>query len=96
MPERIYDGATVCLNRQLDMIRHLLRNNKKGLIFNEIHFYMSVRHGLTVGWVEKYLKQWVKFGIVFNKGNRFHVDEDKLKLVWEARDKGFDVYGPLE
>ena len=57
---------------------------------------MSVRHGLTKGWVLKYLKQWVKFGIVINKVNRFHVDEEKLKLVWEVRDQGFDVFGPIE
>ena len=78
------------------MIRHIFRNNKKGLTFSEIHFYISVRHGLTENWVLKYLKQWSKFGVVVQKGLRFKVNEEKLKLVWEARDQGFDVYGPTE
>jgi len=78
------------------MIRHIFRNNKKGLTFSEIHFYISVRHGLTETWVLKYLKQWSKFGVIVQKGLRFKVNEEKLKLVWEARDQGFDVYGPTE
>ena len=89
--DKIFDGASVSLHRQLDMIRHIFRNNKKGLTFSEIHFYISVRHGLTEDWVLKYLKQWSKFGVVVQKGLRFKVDEEKLKLVWEARDQGFDV-----
>jgi len=78
------------------MIRHILRNNKKGLTFNEIHFYISVRHGLSEAWVVKFLRQWTKFGVVIQNGLKFKIDEEKLKLVWEARDLGFDVYGPIE
>jgi len=78
------------------MIRHIFRNNKKGLNFNKIHFYMLVRHSVSEAWVQKFLKQWSKFGIVKQKGLRFTVDEEKLKLVWEARDQGFDIYGPTE
>ncbi len=78
------------------MIRYIYRNNKKGLNFNDIHFYMSVRHGVSEAWVLKFLKQWSKFGVVKQKGIRFIVDEEKLKLVWEARDQGFDVYGPTK
>ena len=84
------------LNRQLDMIRQILRNNKKGLSFDEIHFYLSVRHGLTRDWAQKYLRQWARFGVVKQHGPRFKVDEEKMKLVWQARDQGFDIYGPTE
>ena len=96
MSDKIFDGATVSLNRQLDMIRHIFRNNKKGLKFDDIQFHMLVRHGVSEAWVLKFLKLWSKFGVVKQKGIRFIVDDDKLKLVWEARDQGFDVYGPTE
>lgn len=92
MSERIGDGASVSLDRQLDMVRFIHRG--RGRLYSEITFYMRARHGVSQAWVTKYLKEWAAWGVVVQRGQKFHVDEEKWKLVLQARDLGFDVYGP--
>ena len=87
MSSRVLDGAGISLDRQLSMIRFIMRNNKKGVTLGDIQFQMTVTHGLTDEWVLKYLKKWAKFGVVVQAGTRFKVDEEKIKLVWAARDR---------
>ena len=51
------DGASISLDRQIDMIR-FIRSDEKGKTFTDVEFYMTVRHGLTTEWVTKYMKKW--------------------------------------
>ena len=81
------DGAGISLDRQLSMMRFIMRNNRKGVTLAEVQFQMTVTHGLTDEWVIKYLKKWARFGVVTQSGSRFKVDEEKMKLVWKARDE---------
>lgn len=84
---RIQDGAGISLDRQLSMIRFIIRNNKKGVTLGEVQMQMTVIHGLSDAWVAKYLKKWTRFGVVIPGGKGFRVDEEKMKLVWKARDE---------
>lgn len=81
------DGAGISLDRQLSMIRFIMRNNRKGVTLSDIQFRMTVTHGLSDEWVVKYLKKWSRFGVVVQSGTRFRVDEEKMALVWKARDE---------
>ena len=81
------DGAGISLDRQLSMIRFIMRNNRKGVTLSDIQFRMTVTHGLSDEWVVKYLKKWSRFGVVVQSGTRFKVDEEKMALVWKARDE---------
>ena len=69
------------------MIRFIMRNNRKGVTLTEVQFHMTVTHGLSDAWVVKYLRKWARFSVVVQSGTRFKVDEDKMKLVWKARDE---------
>jgi len=84
---RVLDGAGISLERQLSMVRFIMRNNRKGVTIAEVQFQMTVTHGLSDAWVIKYLKKWAKFKVVIQKGTKFYVDEEKMALVWRARDQ---------
>lgn len=86
------DGAGISLYRQLSMMRFIMRNNRKGVTLSEVQFRMTVTHGLSDEWVIKYLKKWARFGVVVQAGTRFKVDEEKMKLVWKARDEEAIVF----
>ena len=88
---RILDGAGISLNRQMDMLRFILRNNKKGVRVGEIQFHMRARHGVSTQWVEKYLKQWAGWGVVTQQGTKLHINEEKWRLLQQTRNEGFDV-----
>lgn len=91
MSSRVFDGASVSLDRQLSMIRFILRNNARGVKYDDIDFHMTVTHGVSDRWVSKYLKKWAKWGIVTQRGSKFYVDTEKWALVQKAREESFDV-----
>ena len=91
MSSRVFDGASVSLDRQLSMIRFILRNNKKGVKFDDIDFHMTANHGLTTEWVTKYVKKWGKWGIIVLRGTKFYVNEEKWGKVQKAREEDFNV-----
>ncbi|GAH71198.1 unnamed protein product [marine sediment metagenome] len=92
MSSRVFDGASVSLDRQLSMIRFILRNNKKGVKFDEIDFHMTVNHGVSDRWVSKFLKKWAGWGVVTQRGQKFYVDVDQWGKVQKARETGLDVF----
>ena len=91
LSSRVFDGASVSLDRQLSMIRFILRNNKRGVKFDEICFHMTVTHGNTQAWVTKYMKQWATWGIIEQRHTKFYVNEEKWASVQKAREEDFTV-----
>ena len=91
MSSRVFDGASVSLDRQLSMIRFILRNNARGVKYDDIDFHMTVTHGVSDRWVSKYLKKWAKWGIVTQRGSKFYVNEKKWASVQKAREEDFNV-----
>lgn len=92
LSSRVFDGASVSLDRQLSMIRFILRKNTRGVTFDDIDFHMTVNHGVTTAWCTKYLKKWVRWKVVTQRGTKFYVDEEKWASVQKARDEGLDVF----
>lgn len=92
MSSRVFDGASVSLDRQLSMIRFILRKAAKGVTFDNIDFHMTVNHGVTTQWITKYLKKWVRWGVVQQRGTKFYVNEEKWASVQKARETGLDVF----
>jgi len=92
--DKAFDGASVSLDRQLDMVQFILRNNKNGTTYNEVCFYMRARHGLSKNWVQKFMKEWVGWGVIKQKGTKIYVDLEKWQMVLKVREDGFDIYGP--
>jgi len=86
MSSRVFDGASVSLDRQLSMVRFILKHNKKGVTFDEICFHMTVNHGNTRAWVTKYVKQWAGWKVIRQRGTKFYVDEEKWVIVQRARE----------
>ena len=91
MSSRVFDGASVSLDRQLSMIRFILRNNKRGVKFDDVEFHMTVTHGVSDRWVSKFMKKWAKWGIIVQRGTKFYVNEEKWAMVQKAREEDFDV-----
>lgn len=87
MSPEIMDGAGISLSRQLSMVRHIFKHNEKGLSFDDIDFHMTVNHGVSTRWVTTYLKKWNRWGVVVQRGTRFHVNERKWASVQKARDE---------
>jgi len=83
----VNDGAGVSLSRQLSMIRFILKKNTKGLTFDEIDFHMTINHGVSSKWVTTYLKKWRKWGVIFMRGTKFYIHEEKWAQVQRARDE---------
>ena len=79
------------LDRQLSMIRFILRNNKKGVKYDDIDFHMTVTHGVSDRWVSKFIKKWGKWGIIELRGTKFYVNEEKWVKVQKAREEDFNV-----
>ena len=88
---KVLDGATTSLNRQMSMIRFILRNNKRGVRFGDVDLHMTINHGMSTKWTEKYLKKWADFGVVVQKGTKLVVNEDKWTLIQKARDEEFTL-----
>ena len=88
---KVLDGATTSLNRQMSMIRFILRNSPRGVRFGEIDFHMTVNHGVSTKWTEKYLKKWGEWGVVVMRGTKLTVDENKWAMVQKARDEEFTL-----
>lgn len=87
MSPGIYDGASNSLTRQLKMIRHIHKHNNKGLTFTEIDFHMTAIQGMSTAWTQKYLKKWSEFKVVYQKGTKFYVNEEKWVMVQRIRDE---------
>lgn len=94
MSSRVFDGASVSLNRQISMLRHIRLNNKRGLKLSEIEFFMLTTHGNRRQWVLEKLGKWVEWGVVTYKNNRYRVDEEKWTLVLNMRQEEADRIEP--
>ena len=88
---KVLDGATTSLNRQMSMLRFILRNNAKGVRFGEVDFHMTVNHGVSSKWVTMYLKKWAEWGVVTQKTTKLYVDPVKWAMVQKARDEEFTL-----
>ena len=74
-----------------DSLLRYIKQAPKGLTFIEIKFFMSSVHGMSPRWIRENVQLWREFGVIRVKGSKFYIDEERLDLVWKARNADEDL-----
>jgi len=89
MPKKL-DGASVSLERQIDMLR-FIKSHEKGVKLNQVQFYMTMRHGMTKGWVLDKVKNFSGWGVIQHHSTKLTISDDKWKEVMKLRSSTFGI-----